>query len=109
MRRRSGLIALAAVVGPGVLAGLSDDDLAGVSRYISVPIAAILVSWLVLKGTFHRIEHVLLAVATIFGAYILAGFLAQPDWGAAAEGLVVPSMPLTKDAILVVTATIGTT
>ena len=33
MRRRSGLIALAAVVGPGLLAGLSDDDPAGITTY----------------------------------------------------------------------------
>ena len=35
--------------------------------------------------------------------------LAHPDWGAAARGLVVPSMPLTRDAVLIATATIGTT
>lgn len=42
-------------------------------------------------------------------AYIVAGFLAHPDWGAAAEGLVVPSMPLNRDAVLVAVATVGTT
>ena len=180
MRRASGLAALAAVVGPGVLAGLSDDDpagittysilgadygysllwvllistlalivfhelgartgiatgqglaglvrdrfgvrwaglavaalvianlgttcaefagiaaaseLGGVDRLVSVPIAAVALSLLVLKGGFRRIEHVLLALATIFAAYIVAGLLAGPDWAAAAEGLVVPRLP----------------
>ena len=37
------------------------------------------------------------------------GFLAHPDWGATAQGLVVPSMPLTRDAVLVAVATVGTT
>jgi Mn2+/Fe2+ NRAMP family transporter len=90
----------------GVAAGL---ELAGVSRYVSVPSAALLVSVLVLKGGFHRVEHVLLVLATAFGAYIAAGFLAGPDWGAAAHGLVVPSMPLDRDSVLVVTAVVGTT
>jgi NRAMP (natural resistance-associated macrophage protein)-like metal ion transporter len=90
----------------GVAASL---ELAGVSKYISVPIAAAGVSFLVLRGGFHRVEHVLLALGTVFAAYIAAGFLAQPDWGAAAKGLVVPSMPSGTAALLAVTATVGTT
>jgi NRAMP (natural resistance-associated macrophage protein)-like metal ion transporter len=91
----------------GVAAGL--DLLAGVSRYLSVPLAAIGVSLLVLRGSFHRVEHVLLALASVFVAYIVSGFLARPDWGATARGLVVPGMPLTRDAVLVAVATLGTT
>ena len=91
----------------GVAAGM--DLLAGVSRYVSVPIAAIGVSALVLRGSFHRVEHVLLALSAVFVAYIVSGFLAHPDWGATGRGLVVPSMPLTRDATLVAVATLGTT
>ena len=42
-------------------------------------------------------------------AYIAASFVTQPDEGQAAMGLVVPRMPLTAEAILIVTATVGTT
>ena len=84
-------------------------ELAGVSRYLSVPVAAVLVSTLVLGGRFHRVEHVLLVLATAFATYIVAGVLAGPDWGAAAEGLVVPTLPGDRDGLLLVTATIGTT
>jgi NRAMP (natural resistance-associated macrophage protein)-like metal ion transporter len=91
----------------GVAAGM--DLVAGVSRYLSVPLAAIGVSILVLRGSFRRIEHFLLALSSVFIAYIVSGFLAHPDWGAAAKGSVVPSMPLNRDAILVAVATIGTT
>ena len=90
----------------GVAAAL---ELAGVSRYISVPAAAALVSALVLRGRFHRVEHVLLLLATAFATYIVAGLLAGPDWGAAARGAVVPTLPLDRDGLLLVTATIGTT
>src|SRR5689334_16162815 len=90
----------------GVAAALG---LAGVSRYLSVPIAAAAVSALVLGGTFHRVERVLLAVSAVFAAYIAAGLLAGPDWAAAARGLVVPSMPLDRDTVLLATATVGTT
>jgi Mn2+/Fe2+ NRAMP family transporter len=90
----------------GIAASL---DLAGVTRYISVPLAAVLVTTLVVKGSFRRVEHVLLALAAVFVAYIISGFLAHPDWNAAARGLVVPSLPLNRHALLVATATLGTT
>jgi Mn2+/Fe2+ NRAMP family transporter len=91
----------------GVAAGM--QLLGGMSRYISVPLAAIGVSALVLRESFRHVEHFLLALSSVFVAYIVAGFLAGPDWGAAAQGLVVPSIPLTRDAVLVAVATVGTT
>jgi len=90
----------------GIAAGF---ELFGVSRYLSVPLAAIGVSTLVLRGSFHRVEHVLLALGSIFAAYILAGFLAHPDWSAAAKGLTWPSMPLERGALFIAVATVGTT
>ncbi|TXL57491.1 NRAMP family divalent metal transporter [Aeromicrobium terrae] len=90
----------------GIAAG---SELFGVSRYISVPLVAAVVTLLVLKGAFHRVEHILMALAAAFVSYLAAGFFAHPDWGQAAGGLVTPRMPLTEDAILVVTATVGTT
>ena len=84
-------------------------ELFGVSRYVSVPIVTVGVSVLVLKGRFHRVEHILMALAAVLVAYVAAGFVADPDWSQAARGLVIPSMPLTADAILIVTATVGTT
>ena len=83
--------------------------LAGVPRGISVPLAAVGVSWLVIGSQFKRIEHVLLILAATLSAYILAGALAGPDWSAAARGAVVPSLSLGRADVLVITATIGTT
>jgi NRAMP (natural resistance-associated macrophage protein)-like metal ion transporter len=84
-------------------------ELFHVSRYAAVPIAALGVSLLVLRGSFHRVEHVLLALSTVFFTYVVSGILAHPDWGEAAKGLVVPSIPLTRDAVLIAVATLGTT
>ena len=91
----------------GVAAGA--ELLGGTSRYLTVPLAAAGVSVLVLRSSFRRVEHVLLALTAIFAAYILSGILAHPDWGAAAHGLVVPEMPLDRDAVLIAVATLGTT
>lgn len=90
----------------GIAAGF---ELFGVSRYLSVPVAALLVSALVLRGSFHRVEHFLLLLSTVFLAYIASGFLADPDWGAAAQGLLIPTMPTDREAVAIVTATVGTT
>ncbi|MEA2480035.1 MAG: hypothetical protein QOJ07_1957, partial [Thermoleophilaceae bacterium] len=91
----------------GVAAGM--QVLTGTSRYITVPLAAAAVSVLVLKGSFRRVEHVLLALSAIFVAYIVSGILSHPDWGATATGLVVPDMPLSRTGVLDTVATIGTT
>jgi Mn2+/Fe2+ NRAMP family transporter len=113
---RVGLLALAALLVANVgttcaeFAGVAASlDLLGVSRYVSVPLAAAAISALVLGGSFHRIEHVLLLVSSVFAAYVVSGLLAHPDWQAAARGLVVPSLPLERNVILLATATIGTT
>ncbi|PND56141.1 Mn transporter [Mycobacterium sp. ENV421] len=90
----------------GIAAGF---ELFGLSRYISVPAAAVAVSLLVLRGSFHRVERLLLALSTVFLAYVASGFLAKPDWGAALHGTFVPTMPMTGPAIAIVTATLGTT
>jgi Mn2+/Fe2+ NRAMP family transporter len=84
-------------------------QLFGLSKYVSVPIAAMLVTFLVLRSNFARVEKVFFVLSAVFLAYVLAGFLAHPNWGAAFKGLVVPSMPMTKDAIFIATATLGTT
>ena len=91
----------------GVAAGMG--LLTGMSRYVSVPLAAAGVSVLVLRESFKRVEHVLLLLSAIFVTYIVSGVLAHPDWGEAAKGLVVPSIPLTRDAVLLAVATVGTT
>ena len=90
----------------GIAAGM---ELFGVTRYVSVPVAAVAVSMLVLGGTFHRVERVLLVVSAVFVTYILSGFLAHPDWTAALRGTVTPTLPRSREAIAITTATIGTT
>jgi Mn2+/Fe2+ NRAMP family transporter len=90
----------------GVAASLG---IAGVTKYVSVPLAAILVSTLVLRGSFRRIQQVLLAMGSLLFAYVISGILANPDWAAAMKGLVTPTIPHERTAVLLVTATIGTT
>ena len=57
----------------GIAAG---SELFGISRYASVPAAAVIVSLLVLRGSFHRVERFLLLLSTVFLAYVASGLLA---------------------------------
>ncbi len=90
----------------GIAAGA---ELLGVSRFVAVPLGAVLVTWLVLAGSFHRVERVLMVLAAVFVAYVGAGVLSHPDWSAAVSGLVTPRMSFGHQETLIVAATVGTT
>ncbi len=84
-------------------------QLFGYSRFITVPAAALIVSFLVLRGSFARVEKVFFVLSAVFISYVVAGFMSHPNWGKALHGVVVPTMPFTHDAIYIATATLGTT
>jgi len=62
----------------------SSLELFGISKYIVVPAAALVVWLLVVKGTYDSIEKIFLTASAFYVCYIIAGVLARPDWKAAA-------------------------
>ena len=58
----------------------SSLELFHISRYVSVPVAAVVVWLLVVKGTYKSVEKVFLAASFFYFAYIIAGVLAGPSW-----------------------------
>jgi Mn2+/Fe2+ NRAMP family transporter len=85
------------------------SELFGISRYFSVPITALIIWWLVVKGTPKRIEQVFLLMSLIFLTYILSGFMAKPDWARVGKEFVTPSFSLDSGYLFTVVALIGTT
>jgi Mn2+/Fe2+ NRAMP family transporter len=61
----------------------SSLELFGFSRYIVVPLAAIVVWIMVVQGTYSGVEKIFLAASGFYVCYIIAGLLAHPDWKAA--------------------------
>src|SRR6267142_95327 len=59
-------------------------ELFGLSRFITVPIVAVAIWWLIVKGSYKRVERVFLLMSLVFLGYIVSAFLAKPDWGAVA-------------------------
>jgi Mn2+/Fe2+ NRAMP family transporter len=66
-------------------AGIASSlELFGLSKYVVVPAAAFVVWLLVVRGTYDSIEKIFLTASAFYVTYIIAGFLAHPDWKAAA-------------------------
>ena len=84
-------------------------ELFGVPRFISVPLSAISIWWLVVKGSYQRVERAFLLMSLVFLGYIVSAFMAHPDWSAVAVGLVKPTFSLGAAYLFTCVAVIGTT
>ncbi len=84
-------------------------ELFGVSKYISLPLAALFTWWLVLRWSYKVVERVFLAACLIYFCYIFSGYLAHPDWGEVAKQLVVPHFTFNSTYVVIVVGIIGTT
>ena len=91
-------------------AGLASAlELFGVSRYVSVPLGAVFVWWLVVFGSYKTVEKAFLIACLLYLAYPISGFLAKPDWGEAARGTLVPSASFDLASVSMIVGIVGTT
>lgn len=90
----------------GIASGM---EMFGVSKYIAVPVAAVAVWLLVVGGSYKRVEKVFLILSLVFVTYIVAAFMASPDWGNALTDTVVPHVVNDTGFVSLVIAMIGTT
>jgi Mn2+/Fe2+ NRAMP family transporter len=81
----------------------------GVSKYIAVPIAALLVWVLVVRGTYSRVEKIFLAACGFYIAYVLSALLAKPAWADAVRQTLVPSFHLNTAYLVMLIGLVGTT
>jgi Mn2+/Fe2+ NRAMP family transporter len=77
--------------------------------YPLIPLVALGIWWLVIKGSYRRVEKIFLVMALVFLSYIPAAFLAKPDWGQVFRHTVVPTFILSGPFIATFVATVGTT
>jgi Mn2+/Fe2+ NRAMP family transporter len=80
-----------------------------VSKFISVPLAGLLVWLLVLKGNYKTVERIFLVASTIYLAYIASGVLAHPDWVTVTKAAVTPSFHFDSGYVIIFVTIIGTT
>lgn len=81
----------------------------GVSKYISVPIVAIGVWFIVVKGTYRIAEKIFLIFCLALFVYVAAALMGKPDWGAIGQSILKPQIEMNFSYIYTVIALIGTT
>jgi Mn2+/Fe2+ NRAMP family transporter len=84
-------------------------EIFGVSKYIAVPIAAIVVWVLVLKGSYRQVEVVFLVACVFYLTYLFSALLSRPDWLLATRMTIIPSIHLDTGYLVTLTALVGTT
>jgi len=91
-------------------AGLASAlDVLGVSRWVSVPVGAVAIWWLIVFGTYRSAERIFLIACLVYFAYPISAFLAKPDWPAALKGTLTPSVPVDLSGVAMVVGIVGTT
>lgn len=90
----------------GIAASL---EIFGISKYLSVPISALLVWLLVVKGSYKVVEKVFLVACMVYIAYPIAAFMAGPKWDVILTATVVPTFKLDSTYLITMIGVVGTT
>jgi len=80
-----------------------------VSKYVSVPLAAIAVWVLVVRGSYRQVEKIFLVACAFYLSYAVSAFLAKPNWAVAAKSTIVPHAQMNAPYLLMLIGLIGTT
>ncbi len=120
IREQFGVKTTAAMMGVLLVANWANTigDFAGVAgslevfrlpRLIGVPIVAVAVATLVLRGGYRLIERIFLGASALYILYAVSAVLAKPQWGAVLRSAVVPTWQFDPEYIWLFIALIGTT
>jgi len=90
----------------GVAASL---EIFGISKYISVPLSGLFVWLLVVKGSYKKVEKVFLAACLFYIAYVISGFLADPNWTVVTKKLFTPDFSFNAPYLYMMIGIVGTT
>ncbi|SEG05847.1 NRAMP (natural resistance-associated macrophage protein) metal ion transporters [Caloramator fervidus] len=94
----------------GDFAGIAASmELFGITKYISVPLVAILTLYIITRGSYSKIEKVFLAFTFVFFSYIITAFIVKPDWNNVFKQMFTPQIDFNKEFILTFIGMIGTT
>ena len=84
-------------------------ELFGISKWIVVPVAAVVLWYLVIFGSYAWVEKIFLVMTLVFFAYPVAAILARPDWGEVARGTFIPTFRPEQEYIFLLVGLLGTT
>lgn len=84
-------------------------EIFGISKYISVPVTAVLVWFLVVKGTYQIAERIFLIFSLSLLTYVVSALMSDPDWSAIGTAIVRPQVEMNTQSLAMVIALVGTT
>ncbi|MFQ5847819.1 MAG: Nramp family divalent metal transporter [Candidatus Methylomirabilales bacterium] len=84
-------------------------EIFGVPRFLSVPLTACFVSWLVVQGTYARVERVFLIASALYLLYVVSAVLADPPWAAVLRQTIRPSFQMDRNYLVMLITLVGTT
>ncbi len=87
----------------------ASGELFGISKLLLVPLCAIFVWFLIVKGNYESIEKAFLVATLFYAAYVIAGVMANPDWGTIATAVVTPDLAFTAAYFTLIVGLVGTT
>jgi NRAMP (natural resistance-associated macrophage protein)-like metal ion transporter len=91
-------------------AGLASSlEIFNVRKYVSVPLGALIVWLLAVKGTYRSVEKIFLYACLFYVTYIVSGLLARPDWGEIGRSFVRPDFDLSSGRLGMMIGLVGTT
>jgi len=90
----------------GLAAG---GEIFGLPKYLTLPVAAVSIWLLVVKGTYKAVEKVFLVISSFYLTYIISGFLANPPWGQVLVAIATPRIHAETAYFLMAIGVIGTT
>ena len=87
----------------------SSLEIFGIPKYVSVPVVAVFVWLLVVRGTYKSVEKVFLVACSFYVCYVFSGIMAKPDWLLAAKSTFRPAFPLESGYLVMLVGVIGAT
>ena len=84
-------------------------EIFGLTRYVLVPMCALLVLLLTVKFNYKKLEKIFLLMILFYISYVVSGILAHPDWMEVGSQLVTPSFQFSSAYLIVLVGVIGTT
>ena len=90
----------------GIAAGL---QLFGITKYIALPVMAVVIWTLVVRGSYPVVERVLISIGLLYITYVVSGLLVHPNWAEVARGALTPQVVPTRSYFLISIAVVGTT
>ena len=84
-------------------------EIFGISKYISVPVVALMVWFLVVKGTYKIAERIFLIFSVSLLTYVVSALMSEPHWAEIGSSIIHPQLEMSTQSLAMVIALVGTT